>query len=767
MIDRTNVLLRRHVLVVDDSLLRPGTAAGRAVHELVGEFTRRGVAVTESTSFADGAAVVASDAGIGAVLVDWDLDADDPASHKAAARILAAIRSRNASLPIFILAKGDAEHTITVEAMECANELVWILQDTADFIAGRVLAAMDRYVSGLVPPFFRALLDYNREQEYAWAVPGHQGGVAYLKSPVGRMFHDFYGENLFRTDMGIERGALGSLLDHTGPVADSEAYTARVFGAHRSYSGLVGTSGSNRTVMSAILATGDVAVIDRNCHKSVMQGLQLTGAVPVYMIPSRNRYGIIGPIRPSEMTPEAIAAKIAASPLAAAGGLRPAYTVTTNCTYDGMCYHAARAQLLLEQSCDVVHFDEAWYGYARFHPLYRDRYAMRGDPAAHPADGPTVIATQSTHKLLAALSQASFIHVREGRRKVPHGAFNEAYMMHATTSPLYAIIAANDVATAMMDGPGGRALVQETIDEAVAFRQALGRAHRQFAERGDWFFAPWNAPKVTDPVSGKRVAFADAPAGLLSGEPGCWVLRPGEAWHGFDGIEDGWCMLDPTKAGILVPGMGDDGTLQETGIPATLLTAYLGRRGIVPSRTTDHIVLCLFSVGITRGKWGTLISTLLAFKRDWDANVPLATALPGVLAAGPRRYAGLGLRDLGEQMWSQMREARPGRALEAAFAELPALRLAPRAAYEKLVRGDVELVPFDQMAGRTLAVGLEPYPPGIPILLPGEDAGPDDGPFLSYLRTLQAWDSAFPGFEHDVEGAERVDGKYAAYCTRQ
>jgi hypothetical protein len=233
MIDRTNVLLRRHVLVVDDSLLSPGTAAGRAVHDLVGEFTRRGVAVTESTSFTDGAAVVASDAGIGAVLVDWDLDADDPASHEAAARILAAIRSRNASLPVFLLAKGDAEHTITVEAMERADELVWILQDTADFIAGRVLAAMDRYVSGLVPP---------------------------------------------------------------------------LFGAHRSYSGLVGTSGSNRTVMSGILATGEVAVIDRNCHKSVMQGLQLTGAVPVYMIPSRNRYGIIGPIRPGEMTPEAIAA---------------------------------------------------------------------------------------------------------------------------------------------------------------------------------------------------------------------------------------------------------------------------------------------------------------------------------------------------------------------------------------------------------------------------------------------------------------------------
>ena len=399
--------------------------------------------------------------------------------------------------------------------MEYADELVWVLQDAAEFIVGRVLAAMDRYVDGLLPPFFRALLEYNREQEYAWAVPGHQGGVAYLKTPVGRMFRDFYGENLFRTDMGIERVSLGSLLEHSGPVGDSEAYTARVFGAHRSYSGLVGTSGSNRVVMSGVLRSGDVAVIDRNCHKSVMQGLQITGAVPVYMVPSRNRYGIIGPIAPAEMTVAAISAKIAASQLVGAVASEQstaACAVVTNCTYDGLCYDAAAAERLLSQVCDVLHFDEAWYGYARFHPMYACRFAMRGDPAAHPADGPTVFATQSSHKLLAALSQASFIHVREGRRKVPHAAFNEAYMMHTTTSPLYALIAANDVATSMMDGPGGRALIQETIDEAVAFRQALARARQQLAGRGEWFFAPWNAPDVIDPGTGEQVPFADAPA---------------------------------------------------------------------------------------------------------------------------------------------------------------------------------------------------------------------------------------------------------------
>ncbi len=762
MIERTNVVLRRHVLIVDDCVT-DRDAHGRAVKDLIDEFARRGVDVTTSVSADDGRSIVASDAGLSAILVDWGLGDDDGPS-RAATELLRAIRARNSSIPVVLLAERGAAATITVDAMEHVDELVWVLEDTADFIVGRILAAIERYVDSILPPFFSALLDYNHDEEYAWAVPGHQGGVGFLKSPVGRMFHDFYGENLFRTDLGIERVALGSLLDHTGPVADSEAFTAQVFGAERSYTVLVGTSGSNRTVMSGVLTADSVAVVDRNCHKSVMQGLQITGATPVYLLPSRNRYGIIGPIHSDQMGPDAIASKIEASPLID-GEPEPAYSIVTNCTYDGMCYDARDAQSLLAQSTDIVHFDEAWYGYARFDPLYRDRYAMRGDPSDHPKDGPTVFATQSTHKLLASLSQGSFIHLREGRRKVPHGRFNEAYMMHATTSPLYTIIASNDVTTAMMQGAGGGALVRETIDEAVAFRQALARAHRQFSDQGDWFFEPWNAPEVVLPESGERVPFADAPAEVLSTDPNCWVLHPDDTWHGFADLKDGWCMLDPTKAGILAPGVLPNGELAETGVPATLLTAFFSEHGIVPSRTTDHIVLCLFAVGVTRGKWGTLISTLLAFKRSWDANEPLAAVLPDVHATDPVRYGGLGLRDLGEQMWDHMREARPGAALEAAFAELPVQRHSPRSAYEHLVRDEVELVAFDDMAGRTLAVGLQPYPPGIPILLPGEDAGPADGPFLSYLRMLQEWDAAFPGFEHDVEGSEQLDnGAYAAYC---
>ena len=378
------------------------------------------------------------------------------------------------------------------------------------------------------------------------------------------------------------------ILEDTADFGESEKDAARVFGADRSWSVVVGTSGSNRTIMQACMTDNDVVVVDRNCHKSIEQGLMLTGAKPVYMVPSRNRYGIIGPIYPQEMQPETLQKKISESPLTKDKvGQKPSYCVVTNCTYDGVCYNAKEAQDLLEKTSDRLHFDEAWYGYARFNPIYADHYAMRGEPGDH--NGPTVFATHSTHKLLNALSQASYIHVREGRGAINFSRFNQAYMMHATTSPLYAICASNDVAVSMMDGNSGLSLTQEVIDEAVDFRQAMARLYKEFTADGSWFFKPWNKEVVTDPQTGKTYDFADAPTKLLTTVQDCWVMHPGESWHGFKDIPDNWSMLDPIKVSILAPGMGEDGELEETGVPAALVTAWLGRHGIVPTRTTDFL----------------------------------------------------------------------------------------------------------------------------------------------------------------------------------
>jgi len=767
MIERTTRPIARRMLLVDDELHHGETAGGRAVRALAEELRARGIEVVESLSAEDGRATVTSDAGLHCVFVNWTLGSNDKQSHAQALELLRALRARNARIPVFLMADQKVAGTVTIEVATLADEFVWILDDTAAFIAGRAVAAMERYIDGLLPPYAAALARYDREREYSWAAPGHQGGVAFLKSPVGRVFFDFYGENTFRTDMGIERGALGSLLGHSGPVGESERNAARVFGAHRSYTVTNGTSGSNRAIMSACVGDAELALCDRNCHKSIEQGLVNTGGIAIFLSPTRNRYGVIGPIPPSQLEPKAIARAIAANPLAAkASSKKPVYAVVTNCTYDGMCYDAVGAQERLAKSVDRIHFDEAWYAYARFNPLYRGRHAMRGNPSEHPADGPTVFATHSTHKLLAALSQTSWLHVRDGRGAIDHGRFNEAYCMQASTSPLYQLIASNDVAAAMMDGPAGQTMTQEVIDEAVACRQAVARIREEFRAKGDWFFAPWNAEEVKDPKSGKKIPFHKAPAELLATEPDCWVLHPGESWHGFEGLPDGWCMLDPIKFGVVCPGMRPDGKLDEHGIPGDLVTAYLTRHGTVPSRTTDHMVLLFFSVGITKGKWGTLVNTLLDFKVDYDRNAPLAEVVPAVVANAPERYAGMGLKDLGDQMWAHMRKSRQGHWQAQAYNALPTPEMTPRKAFQMLMAGKAEKVALDRLAGRVAAVGVIPYPPGIPIVMPGENIGKADGPWLTYLRTLQEWGHRFPGFAKEVEGAEERDGTYHVYCVR-
>jgi arginine decarboxylase len=765
MIERGARASTRRVLLVDDGLGEETTAGGRAVRALAADMRDRGLEVIEAQSFEDGLSTVSSDAAIHGMFINWSLGTDDKKSHKKATELLRTIRKRNDKVPIFLMADRAVAGTITIEIATIVDEFVWILEDTAHFVAGRAVAAVERYVAGLLPPFAKALAAYDRDREYSWAAPGHQGGVAFLKSTVGRAFYDFYGENLFRTDMGIERGALGSLLGHSGPVGESERYAARVFGAQRSYSVLNGTSGSNRSIMSACVGDEEIALCDRNCHKSIEQGLVLTGGIPVFLSPTRNRYGIIGPIAPASLEPPAIAKSIKANPLAKkAVSERPVYAVLTNCTYDGMCYDAAGAQDRLAKSVDRIHFDEAWYGYARFNPMYRERYAMRGDPAKHPADGPTVFATHSTHKLLAALSQTSYIHIRDGKGAIDHGRFNEAYCSQASTSPLYALIASNDVAAAMMDGPAGEALTQDVIDEAVACRLAVARIRQEFLAKKEWFFAPWNAETIKDKKTGKRVPFQDVPASRLASDPECWVLHPGEDWHGFDNIPDGWCMLDPIKFGIVCPGMKTDGALDAHGIPADLVSAYLGRSGVVPSRTTDHMVLFLFSVGVTKGKWGTLINALLDFKKDYDRNAPLAEVVPNIAAAGGKRYAGMGLKDLGDEMWAHMKKSKQGQWQAKAYAQLPTPVMTPRRAFQQLMAGRAEKVPVSKMANRVVAVGVIPYPPGIPIVMPGESAGALDGPWLTYLRACQEFGEHFPGFAKEVEGTEEHDGEYHIYC---
>ena len=741
--------------------IRTDSAAGNAARKLVADLAERNIVVAEAGSSDDAIALLQSDSSFQCVLLDWSLaDAD---GELKAEHLLSVLRARNASIPVFLMTSRRTATDLPMKVLEQVNDFIWLLEDTSEFIGGRVVAAMNRYRETVLPPMFKALARFASVYEYSWHTPGHTGGTAFLKHIAGRAFFEFFGEELFRSDLSISVGELGSLLDHSGPIGEGEKYAAKVFGADRSYTVTNGSSTSNRVIMMASVTRGQIALCDRNCHKSVEHAITLSGAIPTYLVPSRNGLGLIGPIHPQKLTVDAIRGAIADNPLGEkAKDSTPVHAIITNSTYDGLCYNVLRVEELLGQSVDRLHFDEAWYGYARFNPIYEGRFAMHGASNVPDRSGPTIFATQSTHKLLAALSQASFIHVRDGRRPIPHNRFNEAFMMHASTSPQYAIIASNDVSAAMMDGTGGLTLTSESIGEAIAFRQMIARMRAELVDSGDWFFGVFQPDTVT--VGGRRVAFHDADPGQLAEDASAWVLRPEEDWHGFDGLEDDYCMLDPIKVSIMTPGMSAQGEMGEHGIPAAIVSAYLGAQGIVVEKTTDFTILFLFSFGITNGKWGTLVNALLNFKKDYDADRPLREVLPDLVAADPSRYGAMGLKGLADEMFTAMAELKTTETMARGFSALPVPELTPVEAYEELVLDHVESLSLDEMASRVVATGVVPYPPGIPLLMPGENAGPSDGPFLAYLKALEAFDQRFPGFAHDTHGVEVEDGNYRVLC---
>ncbi|MGR5376879.1 Orn/Lys/Arg decarboxylase N-terminal domain-containing protein, partial [Photobacterium damselae] len=530
-------------LIVEHQNIEANSYADRTTQSLAQELKDRSIEIITATSYDDAKAIIMANQ-IDSLVLALDKTEEQLTNSTEELELLAVLKERQAEVPVFVLAERARTSVLANrKLMERIDECYSVLEDTADFVAGRIVAAMKRYRDVVIPPFMKAMMEYNDVHEYSWSAPGHQGGIGFTKTPAGNQFYQFYGENLFRTDMGIERASLGSLLDHTGAFKDSEVEAAKIFGAHESYSGIVGTSGSNRTIMQACLKDDDVAICDRNCHKSIEQGLILTGARPVYMTPSRNCYGIIGPISKAQMSKESLAKKIAEkAPEFDLNKDKASYSVVTNCTYDGMCYHSEVTEALLAGSASRIHMDEAWFGYARFNPIYKGHFAMRGDAKDH--KGPTVFATHSTHKLLNALSQASYIHVRNGENAIDFDRFNQAYMMHTSTSPLYAICASNDVAANMMKGESGLSLTNEVVREAVIFRQNVRRLFNDYTSENDWFFKPWNAETVTE-TNGDKVKFEDASVEALMTVQDNWKLHPGDQWHGFDDIDDDWCMLDP------------------------------------------------------------------------------------------------------------------------------------------------------------------------------------------------------------------------------
>ena len=746
-------MLRFHfpICIIDEDY-RSENTSGLGIRALADAIQKEGFEVIGVTSYGDLSQFAQQQSRASAFILSIDDNEFTPGPELDPAvlslrKFIEEIRFKNADIPIYVYGETRTSQHLPNDVLRELHGFIHMFEDTPEFVARHIIREAKSYLDGLAPPFFKALMDYAADGSYSWHCPGHSGGVAFLKSPVGRMFHQFFGENMLRADVCNAVEELGQLLDHTGPVAASEKNAARIFNADHCFFVTNGTSTSNKMVWHHTVAPGDVVVVDRNCHKSILHSIIMTGAVPVFMTPTRNHYGIIGPIPESEFSPETIKKKIARNPLLKGVDtkkIKPRIMTLTQSTYDGVLYNTETIKNKLDGWIDTLHFDEAWLPHAAFHSFYGNYHAMgRHRPRPKTA---MVYATQSTHKLLAGISQASQVLVQDSQTvKLDKHLFNEAYLMHTSTSPQYSIIASCDVAAAMMEPPGGPALVEESLSESLDFRRAMRKVEADYG-KNDWWFKVWGPDKLAEEGVGK---------------PADWMLKANQKWHGFGAIAAGFNMLDPIKCTIITPGLDMSGKFAKTGIPASIVTKFLAEHGVVVEKTGLYSFFIMFTIGITKGRWNTLVTALQQFKDDYDRNAPLWRILPEFAAAHPR-YERMGLRDLCQSIHEAYAEGDIARlTTEVYLSELePAMK--PSDAYAHIAHRKTQRVPIDELEGRVTTSLLTPYPPGIPLLIPGERFNKK---IVSYLKFTRDFNGKFPGFATDVHGlvAEAGEGGKVSY----
>ncbi|QEW06176.1 arginine/lysine/ornithine decarboxylase [Nitrincola iocasae] len=733
------------VIIIDEDF-RSENISGSGIRDLAQAISNEGMEVVGFTSYGDltSFAQQASRASCFILSID-DEDFAEAGEDQSGCALNAIrdfiieVRKRNDDIPVFLYGETRTSRHIPNDILRELHGFIHMFEDTPEFVARHIIREARKYLENLAPPFFQALMEYASDSSYSWHCPGHSGGVAFLKSPVGQMFHQFFGENLLRADVCNAVEELGQLLDHTGPVSASEANAARIFNADHLFFVTNGTSTSNKVVWHSTVAPGDIVLVDRNCHKSILHSIIMTGAVPVFLMPTRNHYGIIGPIPKSEFEPETIQRKIEQNPFARdAVNKKPRILTITQSTYDGVLYNVETIKSMLGDTIDTLHFDEAWLPHASFHEFYKNMHAIGPDRPR--SENSLVFATQSTHKLLAGLSQASQILVQDASaRKLDKHRFNESYLMHSSTSPQYAIIASCDVAAAMMEPPGGHSLVEESILEALDFRRAMRKVDEEFGS--DWWFKVWGPDYLVEEGIGDRED---------------WVIHAGDTWHGFGDIDSGFNMLDPIKATIITPGLNLAGEFDEQGIPAAIVSRYLAEHGIIIEKTGLYSFFIMFTIGITKGRWNSMVTELQQFKDDYDRNRPLWRVMPEFAKKYPA-YERRGLRDLCNQIHNVYKEYDVARVTTEMYLSEIEPAMTPADAWARMAHRDVERVSIDNLEGRVTAMLVTPYPPGIPLLVPGERF---NATIIRYLKFARDFNALFPGFETDVHGLvrEKVEG---------
>ena len=759
----------RFPIVIIDEDYRSENTSGLGIRALAQAIESEGFEVLGVTSFGDLSQFAQQQSRASAFILSIDDEEVTPGPDEDPAvtglrTFIQEVRRKNAEVPIYVYGETKTSRHLPNDILRELHGFIHMFEDTPEFVARHIIREAKAYLEYIQPPFFKALLDYAEDGSYSWHCPGHSGGVAFLKSPVGQMFHQFFGENMLRADVCNSVEELGQLLDHNGAIGESERNAARIFNADHCFFVTNGTSTSNKMVWHHTVAPGDVVVVDRNCHKSVLHSIIMTGAIPVFLKPTRNHFGIIGPIPQSEFSIEAIQAKMAANPLlqgADPTSVKPRILTLTQSTYDGVLYNTETIKQMLDGYVDNLHFDEAWLPHAAFHPFYGTYHAM-GRKRGRPQHS-VVYSTQSIHKLLAGISQASHVLVQDSQtNKLDRHLFNEAYLMHTSTSPQYSIIASCDVAAAMMEPPGGTALVEESIAEALDFRRAMRKVDAEFGDN-DWWFQVWGPENLADEGIGRASDWVLK----RTDSDGVQTADGEDAWHGFGHMAPGFNMLDPIKATIVTPGLNMKGDFAPTGIPASIVTKFLAEHGVVVEKTGLYSFFIMFTIGITKGRWNTLLTALQQFKDDYDRNQPMWRILPE-FCQKHRRYEKMGLRDLCQfvhEMYAKYDIARL--TTDMYLSDLtPAMK--PSDAFAQIAHRNTERVSIDDLEGRITTSLITPYPPGIPLLIPGEVF---NRKIVDYLKFSREFNQQCPGFETDIHGLvveEGFDGqrRYFADCVK-
>jgi ornithine decarboxylase/arginine decarboxylase len=763
---------------------------GLRVQQIITAIERLGFQVVRARRIEDAEMEVQTDAAVGCLVVDWG----KKGLEGKAASLINLMRRRGLEMPIVLLVRRKRFEDVPVEVLDFIDGYVFLAEETPEFIARNLVSRLTQYAQTLKTPFFGALVDYAEEGNQLWTCPGHNGGIFYSRSPIGRIFMEHMGEAVFRADLDNSILELGDLLTHEGPALAAQKEAAAIFGAEKTYFVLNGTSASNKIVLSALIAEGDLVLFDRNNHKAAHHGaLLLGGGIPIYLPTDRNAYGLIGPIQPAALDETAIREAIRNNPLVKdpEAWRRPRpfrAAVIEQCTYDGTIYDAQSILARVGPLCDYILFDEAWAGFMKFHPIYAGRFAMGLRDLDENAPG--IIATQSTHKQLASFSQASQIHVKDShirgqRRRVEHRRFNESFLQHASTSPFYPLFASLDVGAQMMKGRSGEVLWDDTIRLGIELRKKLRAVRREFERKETdparrWFFDPFVPDLVRLPDAAREggvheVAWESVATDALASHAHFWEFAPGAPWHGFKHTLPGFAITDPNKLTLLTPGFDRaTGEYEAHGIPAPVVAQYLRENRVVPEKNDLNSLLFLLTPGVEASKAGTLVSALVAFKRLHDDNALLDQVIPELAARRAQRYRGVRLRDLCAEMHAFFRAENVSALQKAQFRSehLPEPAMPPYEAARHLTRNSVDYLPIDEIEDRVAATLFVVYPPGIATIVPGERLGKRARPMIDYLRMFERSSNLFPGFETEIQGVYReVDAagkvRFHTYVVRE